>query len=248
MKQTNDDLATMANQTPIIRFVWLILYQAMADGAEIVIFRMNRKGDETLEDELLRLPRRGEFEIGYQGTHPYSVMAPPPAYLYWPVICRLCCLADVPYWTKGPVSGCFQFRIGSGTDLQTWSYRLQSSDLQSGLTLTRISESEMPADDRYAEIAAPEPRPIESQPSMPAWQIRPVKPTDRLTALVWSLSRCAFYSVVSAMAWALLAAGGLVGGKMAGLLGSAMGGILIATLISWRAKHGSQGITRPSQI
>lgn len=248
MKNYCDILANKANETPLIRLVWLILYQAMVDGAEVVTFKLGQHGGAALGDDLPKLPIYHEFELGYQGNYPYNVLPPPPLYLYWPVICRLCCLADVPYWAKGPVTGFFQFRIGSGTDLQSWAFKLQSSDLQSGLTLTRISESELPAVDWYAEITAPEPQLIEWQPAMPAWQVRPVQPPDALSAWVWSVSRCAFYSVGCLVAWTLLAAGGLVGGATPGLVGSTLGGLLLGMLISWRARRIASSFPRPSQI
>jgi hypothetical protein len=242
MKTFDDILGNMANETPIIRFVWLILYQAMADGAEIVTFKMRREGNGGLSDGQPELPRRDVFEVGYQGNYPYNVLCPPPVYLYWPTICRLCCLADVHYWSKGPVTGYFKIRFGAGTDQQIWPLRLQSNDLQSGLTITRISESELPAEDAFTEVTVPEPPPSERPPAMPTWQVRPVPPPDELSAWVWAASRCAFYSVGGAVAWALLAAGGLMGGAtLPGLVGSTLGGLLLGVLISWRVRRSAPG-------
>lgn len=242
MKTFDDILGNMANQTPIIRFVWLILYQAKADGAEIITFKMNRGGKAGLRDEQPELPRRDEFEVGYQGNYPYNVLAPPPAYLYWPTICRLCCVADVPYWAKGPVTGYFRIRFGEGAEEQIWSLRLQSSDLQSGLTLTCISDSELPTEDAFAEVTVPAPPPSECPPAMPMWQVRPVKPPDAVSAWVWAASRCTTYSVGGAVAWTLLAAGGLIGGATpAGLVGSTLGGLILGMFISWRTRRSAPG-------
>ena len=74
-----DALANMANETPIIRFVNLILCQAVQDRASDIHF-------EPFEDE---------FKIRYRVDGALYEMAPPPRYLATPVISRLKVLANL---------------------------------------------------------------------------------------------------------------------------------------------------------
>jgi type IV pilus assembly protein PilB len=74
-----DQLANMANETPIIRFVNLILYQAVQDRASDIHF-------EPFEDE---------FKIRYRVDGALYEMSPPPRYLALPVISRLKVLANL---------------------------------------------------------------------------------------------------------------------------------------------------------
>lgn len=74
-----DALANMANETPIIRFVNLILYQAVQDRASDIHF-------EPFEDE---------FKIRYRVDGALYEMAPPPRYLATPVISRIKVLANL---------------------------------------------------------------------------------------------------------------------------------------------------------
>ena len=72
-------LANKANETPIIRFVNLILYQAVQDRASDIHF-------EPFEDE---------FKIRYRVDGALYEMAPPPRYLAMPVISRIKILASL---------------------------------------------------------------------------------------------------------------------------------------------------------
>ena len=74
-----DALANMANETPIIRFVNLILYQAVQDRASDIHF-------EPFEDE---------FKVRYRVDGALYEMSPPPRYLALPVISRLKVLANL---------------------------------------------------------------------------------------------------------------------------------------------------------
>ena len=78
-EESADALANMANETPIIRFVNLILYQAVQDRASDIHF-------EPFEDE---------FKIRYRVDGALYEMAPPPRYLATPVISRLKVLANL---------------------------------------------------------------------------------------------------------------------------------------------------------
>lgn len=68
-----DDLANLANETPIIRFVNLVLTQAVQDRASDIHF-------EPFEDE---------FKIRYRVDGALYEMSPPPKHLALPVISRL---------------------------------------------------------------------------------------------------------------------------------------------------------------
>jgi type IV pilus assembly protein PilB len=68
-----DDLANLANETPIVRFVNLVLFQAVQDRASDIHF-------EPFEDE---------FKIRYRVDGALYEMSPPPKHLALPVISRL---------------------------------------------------------------------------------------------------------------------------------------------------------------
>jgi type IV pilus assembly protein PilB len=70
---TTTDLANLANETPIIRFVNLVLFQAVQDRASDIHF-------EPFEDE---------FKIRYRVDGALYEMAPPPKHLALPVISRI---------------------------------------------------------------------------------------------------------------------------------------------------------------
>lgn len=70
---TASNIADMANEAPIVRFVNLVLYQAVQDRASDIHF-------EPFEDE---------FKIRYRVDGALYEMAPPPKYLALPVISRL---------------------------------------------------------------------------------------------------------------------------------------------------------------
>lgn len=72
-------LADMADSTPIVRFVNLVLYQAVQDRASDIHF-------EPFEDE---------FKIRYRVDGALYEMAPPPLYLAMPVISRLKIVANL---------------------------------------------------------------------------------------------------------------------------------------------------------
>lgn len=74
-----DALTSMANETPIIRFVNLVLFQAINDRASDIHF-------EPFEDE---------FKIRYRVDGALYEMAPPPKYLALPVASRIKILANL---------------------------------------------------------------------------------------------------------------------------------------------------------
>ena len=78
-EETEAALANMANETPIIRFVNLVLFQAVNDRASDIHF-------EPFEDE---------FKIRYRVDGALYEMAPPPKYLGLPVTSRLKILANL---------------------------------------------------------------------------------------------------------------------------------------------------------
>ena len=77
--EDEDAIANMANDTPIVRFVNLVLYQAVTDRASDIHF-------EPFEDE---------FKIRYRVDGALYEMAPPPKYLALPVASRIKILANL---------------------------------------------------------------------------------------------------------------------------------------------------------
>ncbi len=78
-EKTAANLADMANETPIIKFVNLVLFQAIQDRASDIHF-------EPFEDE---------FKIRYRVDGALYEMAPPPKYLALPVTSRLKVIANL---------------------------------------------------------------------------------------------------------------------------------------------------------
>lgn len=76
---TESDLASMANETPIIRFVNLVMQQAIRDQASDVHFE----------------PFENEFRIRYRIDGALYEMAPPPKNLALPVISRIKVLSNL---------------------------------------------------------------------------------------------------------------------------------------------------------
>lgn len=72
-EQATDDLLEMANATPVIRFVHLVLYQAVQEGASDIHFE----------------PFEKEFKIRYRVDGALYELQPPPHSLALPVISRL---------------------------------------------------------------------------------------------------------------------------------------------------------------
>ena len=77
--QDANDLADLANETPIVRFVNLILFQAVKDRASDIHFE----------------PFETEFKIRYRVDGTLYEMSPPPKHLALPVISRLKVMANL---------------------------------------------------------------------------------------------------------------------------------------------------------
>ena len=96
-EQTEAALANMANETPIVRFVNLVLFQAVQDRASDIHF-------EPFEDE---------FKIRYRVDGALYEMAPPPKYLGLPVTSRLKILANLNISEKRlPQDGRISMNLG----------------------------------------------------------------------------------------------------------------------------------------
>ena len=78
-KATGGDVEVEANATPIIRFVDLILYQAIQDRASDIHFE----------------PFENEFKVRYRVDGALYEMAPPPRHLALPVISRVKVMANM---------------------------------------------------------------------------------------------------------------------------------------------------------
>ncbi|MGD0813613.1 MAG: GspE/PulE family protein [Verrucomicrobiota bacterium] len=98
------DLANLANETPIIRFVNLVLFQAIQDRASDIHF-------EPFEDE---------FKIRYRVDGALYEMAPPPKHLALPVISRLKVMSGLDISERRlPQDGRISLQIaGRGIDLR----------------------------------------------------------------------------------------------------------------------------------
>jgi len=91
------NIADMANEAPIVRFVNLVLYQAIQDRASDIHF-------EPFEDE---------FKIRYRVDGALYEMAPPPKYLALPVISRLKVVANLNIAERRlPQDGRISMRLG----------------------------------------------------------------------------------------------------------------------------------------
>jgi type IV pilus assembly protein PilB len=99
-----DDLTNLANETPIIRFVSLVLFQAIQDRASDIHF-------EPFEDE---------FKIRYRVDGALYEMSPPPKHLALPVISRLKVMSGLDISERRlPQDGRISMQIaGRGIDLR----------------------------------------------------------------------------------------------------------------------------------
>jgi len=99
-----DDLTNLANETPIIRFVNLVLFQAVQDRASDIHF-------EPFEDE---------FKIRYRVDGALYEMSPPPKHLALPVISRIKVMAGLDISERRlPQDGRIAISIaGRGIDLR----------------------------------------------------------------------------------------------------------------------------------
>jgi type IV pilus assembly protein PilB len=104
-------LADLANEVPIIRFVNLVLFQAVQDRASDIHF-------EPFEDE---------FKIRYRVDGALYEMAPPPKHLALPVISRLKVMANLNISERRlPQDGRITFNLGDRTiDLRVSSLPTQ---------------------------------------------------------------------------------------------------------------------------
>jgi len=92
------ELADLANETPIIRFVNLVLFQAIQDRASDIHF-------EPFEDE---------FKIRYRVDGALYEMAPPPKHLALPVISRIKVMANLNIAERRlPQDGRINFPMGN---------------------------------------------------------------------------------------------------------------------------------------
>jgi len=91
------DLTTLANETPIIRFVNLVLFQAVQDRASDIHF-------EPFEDE---------FKIRYRVDGALYEMSPPPKHLALPVISRIKVMSNMDISERRlPQDGRISMQIG----------------------------------------------------------------------------------------------------------------------------------------
>ncbi|MDW8307895.1 MAG: GspE/PulE family protein [Verrucomicrobiales bacterium] len=91
-------LASMANEAPIIKFVNLVLYQAIQDRASDIHFE----------------PFEREFRIRYRVDGALYEMAPPPKHLALPVISRIKVMANLNISERRlPQDGRINFTIGN---------------------------------------------------------------------------------------------------------------------------------------
>jgi type IV pilus assembly protein PilB len=96
--EDSNELTDLANETPIIRFVNLVLFQAIQDRASDIHF-------EPFEDE---------FKIRYRVDGALYEMSPPPKHLALPVISRIKVMANLNIAERRlPQDGRVNFQIGS---------------------------------------------------------------------------------------------------------------------------------------
>ncbi len=109
-------IESFQNQPPVPRFVRLILFQAIYDKAEEIIFVMNEKVET--QSQIEELPEndaddladvspvsRDAFTITFKLRDKQLSLAPAPGRLFEPAMRIFLNAAEIPYWTKTPVSG-----------------------------------------------------------------------------------------------------------------------------------------------
>jgi hypothetical protein len=124
-------LAEMANEAPVLRFVKLILFQAIHEKAEQILFELNQLPEKPPVDAA----STKTFSITIKTGEKSFNLAPPPESLFDPAMRILLGAADIPYWTKREVSADIETRNPSTR------WRLASSDVNRSIHLERIKNT-----------------------------------------------------------------------------------------------------------
>ena len=105
------ELTEQANSTPVIRFVNLVLYHAVQDGASDIHFE----------------PFEHEFKIRYRIDGALMELAPPPKNLALPVISRIKVMSNLNIAERRlPQDGRLQMRLSTGKSISVSQRRLSS--------------------------------------------------------------------------------------------------------------------------
>lgn len=102
-----DLLGEAGSAAPIPKFVNLILFQAMREGASEIEFGCDGEAS------------KASFRITFSKDGSKHDLSPPPHELFTPIRNRLCVMANLPYWSKEPVEGRFSIVVGEKTMLWT---------------------------------------------------------------------------------------------------------------------------------
>ena len=210
------ELAHGARKLPIVQLVDLPVYQAVCERATQIVFESVRspktdadqatwEDDETGMEGFLseleqKFPKR--FPIRYFAEGRWSAFAPPPAYLYRPVINRLCVQSGIRYWAKGSVSG----YLNVVTANQRSSWIVHSHSLAERLVLTAATAEQAAWHEALEPMETPKlPEPPPAEPLF-ITALQPTRPPTRTEVIVWFLSRLIFYAMAQACATFLLMA------------------------------------------
>lgn len=189
----------LAGDGTVVRLVNLVLLQAFSDDATKIVFALEESTagkdleflfDSEAHGDELASARRFNVTIRYYSPHKFHDIAPPPTYLFRPIINRLCVMADIRHWARGPVEGFFSVVIGGVGQISCTAH---SHNLNKELTLSRATAGKLEAFGNRKPIALPPlPKPLPDEP-VPEFVIRPVPSPDIPHTIVWFISRTVFY-------------------------------------------------------
>ncbi len=128
---------------PVVRFAKLILWQAIQDKADQVIFELEPEAHKAIqaEKELLTAARifdstrfPSAFRITYKIGDVGNELTPTKAVLFEPAMRVLLNAAEIPFWKKGDISA----ELVTANPDSKWL--LESKDLTRRIELRRIRE------------------------------------------------------------------------------------------------------------
>jgi hypothetical protein len=133
------------DDAPVLRFVKLVLIQAIQDKADEITFALDIQREAKLRAEKEQLEQQGRiteslsvnhpktFSMNYRATGRQHDLPAAPGNLFEPAVRILLNAAGLPYWTKGEVAGEFE------TLNPESKWRLTSSALDREVRLKRES-------------------------------------------------------------------------------------------------------------
>ncbi len=220
------DAEKFSQLTPVGRFEYLVLYVAIADGANRISFELRPHSSEAAlclslppgyranesfanlwdesSDAKSAIHPHFEFVIRYFGEFGVHEMTPPPAYLFRPMILTILVKSDLSSWTSRPIKGAITVPRSKHAP-PIWI--VESNDPRQGLVI-RLPEPGEVNEVIGQAVAIPDPSAEPPSYATPRSYMRITRAQDRFTFRNWTILRLVFYGFTGFVYWAIAAAGG----------------------------------------